>query len=370
MNHHFNRAFLFVSLLLIVDIVNAAPRIDNRTPGKQTDWWDEKIDLKNVNVPSFGILKMMTMNTWVTGSKVKNGVQKIADQITKINPDVIAIQELSQRQNLDTLMQVLKPQWQVASTKADGAIISRHPIVQSATYKAGTGTRILINGTTPIHVYSMHLAYLSYGPYLSFNRLVTNVSVFDVGESYGSWSRYNNMVTLLNDHTNKHFGWVYKWPATYLLQSKAGMVDSYREKFPDPVANPGITWSTVQTAYTSEWNYSIPEPQDRIDFIFYRSPMLKVRDSRVYADQYVPQPAKPDDNIWPTDHFAVISDFERSRELDQKISFKNAERFRRFTFCCLASRRAFLGCRFSATRQLNIETLRNKFPIQSRTRFR
>ncbi|KAI6202234.1 Endo/exonuclease/phosphatase domain-containing protein [Aphelenchoides besseyi] len=349
MNHHFNRAFLFVSLLLIVDIVNAAPRIDNRTPGKQTDWWDEKIDLKNVNVPSFGILKMMTMNTWVTGSKVKNGVQKIADQITKINPDVIAIQELSQRQNLDTLMQVLKPQWQVASTKADGAIISRHPIVQSATYKAGagTGTRILINGTTPIHVYSMHLAYLSYGPYLSFNRLVTNVSVFDVGESYGSWSRYNNMVTLLNDHTfqlwnsvsnliplfvlgdfnspshldwteetkNKHFGWVYKWPATYLLQSKAGMVDSYREKFPDPVANPvvfvpGITWSTVQTAYTSEWNYSIPEPQDRIDFIFYRSPMLKVRDSRVYADQYVPQPAKPDDNIWPTDHFAVISDFE------------------------------------------------------------
>ncbi|KAI6215762.1 Endo/exonuclease/phosphatase domain-containing protein [Aphelenchoides besseyi] len=218
---------------------------------------------------------------------------------------------------------------------------------------AGTGTRILINGTTPIHVYSMHLAYLSYGPYLSFNRLVTNVSVFDVGgklrltkskctlQTFIS-GRYNNIMTLLNDRTfklwnsvssliplfvlgdfnspshldwteetkDKHFGWVYKWPATYLLQTKAGVVDSYREKFPDPVANPGITWSTVQTAYTSEWNYSIPEPQDRIDFIFYRSPMLKVRDSRVYADQFVPQPAKPDDNIWPTDHYAVISDFQ------------------------------------------------------------
>ena len=33
--------------------------------------------------------------------------------------------------------------------------------------------------------------------------------------------------------------------------------------------NSGITWSTVNK-FNPEWNYTIPEPQDRIDFLFYR----------------------------------------------------------------------------------------------------
>ncbi|KAI6233580.1 Endo/exonuclease/phosphatase domain-containing protein [Aphelenchoides fujianensis] len=344
--------FLLVSLLFLLPFVVAKPRIDNRTPTKD-GWWDAQKEKAARGVagasgtsgshwPTVGSFKVFTMNTWVTGSHVNDGVQKIADQIVKINADIVAIQELSNRTNLAKLAAILAPDWQLASTSSDGAIISRHPIDETYKVDAGTGARMLINGTHPVHVYSMHLAYRSYGPYLAINKNVKNVSLFDLGESFGSWSRYNNIANLLKDATfrkwnastadvplilagdfnspshldwtaatkEQHGDWVYRWPATALLQSEGKLVDSFRERHPDPRAEPGITWSTYQTAYSTDWNYQLPEPQDRIDFIFYKSPALTVRDSYVYADEFQPQPAKPDENVWPSDHYAVITEFE------------------------------------------------------------
>lgn len=87
---------------------------------------------------------------------------------------------------------------------------------------------------------------------------------------------------------DQHGDWVYKWPTTLLLQTKTKLIDSYREVHPDPKADPGITWSTVNKMASQEWNYTIPEPQDRIDFIFYRSSNLKTIDSQVYAGDFKP----------------------------------------------------------------------------------
>ncbi|KAI6225230.1 Endo/exonuclease/phosphatase domain-containing protein [Aphelenchoides fujianensis] len=264
--------------------------------------------------------------------------------------DLTDLQELSNRTNLAKLAanlgarlatcehQLRRCDHQPASLKCDCFV----QIDETYKVDAGTGARVLINGTHPVHVYSMHLAYRSYGPYLAINKNVKNVSFFDLGESFGSWSRYNNIANLLKDATfrkwnastadvplilagdfnspshldwtaatrEQHGDWVYRWPATSLLQSEGKLVDSFREKHPDPRAEPGITWSTYQTAYSTDWNYQLPEPQDRIDFIFYKSPTLTVRDLYVYADEFQPQPAKPDENVWPSDHYAVITEFE------------------------------------------------------------
>lgn len=66
------------------------------------------------------------------------------------------------------------------------------------------------------------------------------------------------------------------------------MIDTYREVHPDPAKSPGITWSTVNKVTGPEWNWTIPEPQDRIDFIFYRSSQMKTIDSEVYAGEFKP----------------------------------------------------------------------------------
>jgi hypothetical protein len=55
----------------------------------------------------------------------------------------------------------------------------------------------------------------------------------------------------------EHGGWVYRWPATFLLETKTKLVDTFREVHPDPVKVPGNSWSTVWINVT-EWNYTVP----------------------------------------------------------------------------------------------------------------
>jgi len=283
------------------------------------------------------------------GRNVDNGRAKIAKHINLVDPDIVGIQEVTNSTEFEQLMNELEkldPKWTAAYiVKSNTAIITKHLIIDEDTYtvQAGIGTTIYIADSTPVHVFSMHLAYLSYGPYAANNKLVVDEKIIDIGEKTPSYSRVNNVQNLINDKTfqkwlkqsinsiplivfgdfncpshldwveeNKqlHGNWVYKWPATFLLETKTKLIDSFREVYPDPVKFPGITWSTINKASGSEWNYSVPEPQDRIDFIYYRSSNLKTIDSQVYAGEFVPTPGDVKKNDWPTDHYAVVSKLE------------------------------------------------------------
>uniref|UniRef100_A0A914D8Y7 Endonuclease/exonuclease/phosphatase domain-containing protein n=1 Tax=Acrobeloides nanus TaxID=290746 RepID=A0A914D8Y7_9BILA len=91
----------------------------------------------------------------------------------------------------------------------------------------------------------------------------------------------------------------------------AKMTDSFREIHPDIITEPGYTWSTVQKFSSEGWNWTIPEPQDRIDFIFYRSSKLKPTNSFIYAglEPLTPIPNHKN-NDYPSDHYAVVTDFD------------------------------------------------------------
>ena len=194
-----------------------------------------------------------------------------------------------------------------------------------------------------INFWSLHLDYRSYGPYAANNKRVINISQIEAGEAPKSHlGRVDNVIELLKnpdfneavvddkiplivcgdfntpshldwiDSTKEmHGGWVIQWPATYLLQKSTNLVDTFREVYPDPQETPGITWSTVQKTSGSEWDYSIPEPLDRIDFILRKGDQLKTKDSFVYSGT---EDLKniPDHfyNDYPSDHFAVVTDFE------------------------------------------------------------
>ncbi|MFH4984558.1 hypothetical protein AB6A40_011267 [Gnathostoma spinigerum] len=109
-----------------------------------------------------------------------------------------------------------------------------------------------------------------------------------------------------------HGDWVFEWPVTKLLMSAVGLADSYRVVHPNPLAHPGITWSTVEKMSSSGWNWQIPEPQDRIDFIFYRTPELFPNVSFTYSGEkeevIMPKPYHWL-NAYPSDHYAVITVF-------------------------------------------------------------
>lgn len=87
----------------------------------------------------------------------------------------------------------------------------------------------------------------------------------------------------------RHAGYVVPWP-TSILMEQAGFRDSYRERYPDPVKYPCLTWSPV----------SKNELQYRIDFIFYKGRGVKVRESRMIETHPV---------RFPSDHAAMLTVF-------------------------------------------------------------
>lgn len=90
----------------------------------------------------------------------------------------------------------------------------------------------------------------------------------------------------------EHEGYVVPWPTSQLME-QAGFRDSYRELYPDPKAYPCKTWSPAYTPEENGFYY-------RIDFIFYKGPGVKVRESRMIDKHPV---------RFPSDHAAMLTVF-------------------------------------------------------------
>jgi hypothetical protein len=92
-----------------------------------------------------------------------------------------------------------------------------------------------------------------------------------------------------------------RWPVSLAMED-AGFQDSYREVHPDPVADPGFTWTAGYPApYVYPW-----EVFDRIDFVWNAGP-VETKASRVIGESR----ANADLAIrpWPSDHRSVASSF-------------------------------------------------------------
>ncbi|MFC1726383.1 LamG-like jellyroll fold domain-containing protein [candidate division KSB1 bacterium] len=87
-----------------------------------------------------------------------------------------------------------------------------------------------------------------------------------------------------------HKGFIVEWPVSKAIID-AGMTDSFREIYPDPVSHIGKTWST-------QWQN---ETHIRIDYIYYKGNSLQAVDSRV-IDQHKVK--------FPSDHAALLTTFK------------------------------------------------------------
>uniref|UniRef100_A0A914C8V1 Endonuclease/exonuclease/phosphatase domain-containing protein n=1 Tax=Acrobeloides nanus TaxID=290746 RepID=A0A914C8V1_9BILA len=279
----------------------------------------------------------MTFNTWCSGDKVKNGRDKIARHINAVNPDVVALQEVYDSQTADDFVKRLGEPWKAfygSGKYSDNVLLTRHQFTDtfgettmpfqwdttSGVRNSSVGATIKLNNGQKIVVWNLHTDWRSYGPYAMRELLNCNKETVYDCEAKNS-ARVNEIRNMIeNEFFRKsvdksshipvivcgdfnapshldyiestkllHNNWTFEWPTSKLL------------------TDIGITWSTVCKLYE---NTTEPEPQDRIDFIYYLGANIDAIESKLYAGiEKIETSPNHEENDWPSDHFAVISDF-------------------------------------------------------------
>ncbi|GGN71286.1 hypothetical protein GCM10011579_047500 [Streptomyces albiflavescens] len=268
-------------------------------------------------------LRVMSWNLWYGGTKVDDHREKQLKAIAETGADVVGLQE-TYGNAAEELAEALR--WHHHRAGENLGVISRYPITArlgdpDVGFYGGTGVRIRLDGGQEVDVWTAHLDYTPYGPYeAAFDRLPANELIAheavrleqmrEILRGIAESATDATPVVLVGDfNAPSHLDRPdVEWPVTKAAE-EAGLRDSYREAHPDPVRDPGHTWSPIHGEH--EDGSGRPEPQDRIDFVLHRG--LRVRDSRTFVSG-TPRPW-PDvaGNHWPSDHAAVVTTFDVPR---------------------------------------------------------
>ncbi|MBK3578856.1 HAD-IA family hydrolase [Streptomyces sp. MBT65] len=264
-------------------------------------------------------LRVLTWNLWLGGSKVDDHRTKQLKAIAETGADVVGLQETGGTA-AEELAEALG--WHHHRAGENLGVISRHPITArfgdpDVGFYGAAGVRIAVAEGREVDLWTCHLDYTPYGPYESaFDGLpatdliahedVRLAQMRDTLDRIAEAAEDAVPVVLVGDFNSpSHLDWPdVEWPVTKAA-ADAGLRDSYREANPDPVAEPGHTWSPIHPLH--EDGSGRPEPQDRIDYVLHRG--LTVLDSRTIVTG-TPSPW-PDvsANCWPSDHAAVLTVF-------------------------------------------------------------
>lgn len=293
---------------------------------------DVHIPVRPAGVPLVEELKVMTLNMWNGGTMVNNYQKKQLKFILEQKVDIIGLQE-TQGYHANRLAHALG--WWSVQTK-DAGIISKFPLEEITGPNGTAAARIKLDGDKQhIMLWSSRFANIPYGPHdFCFLELpakevmereaksgrvrqaediaaamepylhnTDKVPIFFTG-SLNSPSHQDWTSSTKNSHCG--IGEV-KWAVTEGLV-KAGLTDSFREAHPDPVKDPGNTWSPIFTG-----NMGMEEPRDRIDYIFHRGATVSSSEAILVRTAGRTEPKnKPDhkNNDWTSDHRAVLSIFK------------------------------------------------------------
>ncbi|MEW2048580.1 HAD-IA family hydrolase [Streptomyces sp. NPDC005476] len=261
-------------------------------------------------------LRVMTWNLWHGGTKVRDHRAKQLKILTETDVDVVGLQE-TYGTAAEELAEALG--WHHHRAGENLGILSRHPVTAAlgdpdVGFYGAAGVRVRV-GDGEVDVWTAHLDCAPYGPYeAAFDGLAADALT---AHEEGRLARLRDAlhrigespdvpVVLVGDfNCPSHLDRADTgWPVTRAAE-EAGFADSYREAHPDPVREPGHTWSPVHAEH--EDGSGRPEPQDRIDFVLHRG--LRVLDSRTHVSGS-PRPwPDVEDNDWPSDHAAVITTF-------------------------------------------------------------
>jgi endonuclease/exonuclease/phosphatase family metal-dependent hydrolase len=261
-------------------------------------------------------VRVMTFNIWLGGDVVDFG--KVIDAIAAARADIVGLQEAEG--NTRRIAEALH--WPYWSDRLH--VVSRFPLIDPPEAK---GEYVLAQ-IRPGQVFALaneHLTSDPYGPYLvrsnqSLAQVLANERATRVPEINAALAavrpalRRGIPTFMTGDfNTPSALDWTpavdavrgdvhypVPWPVTRAVV-RAGFTDTYRAVHPDPVANPGITWT---------FGYPFPrraanEVIDRIDFV-QASAGVQVLDSGIVGPSGTPDVTFGVDP-YPSDHRAVVS---------------------------------------------------------------
>ena len=261
-------------------------------------------------------VRVMSFNIWLGGDVVDFG--GVVRAIQAADADIVGLQEAEG--NTGRIAKALG--WPYWSDRLH--VVSRYPLIDPP----GAAGQYVLAQVKPGQVFALaneHLPSDPYGPYLvrdgkSLKQVLRNERAtrmpaaraalrgvrpaLDAGiptlvtgdfnaPSYLDW-------TPATVGTRNGLRYPVAWPVSRAFAA-AGFQDSYRVVHPDPVANPGITWT---------FGYPFPrlrsnEVVDRIDYV-HASPGVQVLDSGIAGPSGTPDVTVPIDP-WPSDHRGVVS---------------------------------------------------------------
>ncbi|GAB4519385.1 MAG: hypothetical protein OHK0046_28180 [Anaerolineae bacterium] len=260
-------------------------------------------------------LKIMSFNIWVGGELVD--FNTIVEAIEAADADIVGVQEGTG----NTARLAARLGWYAHERTQ---IISRYPIIDPPGAN-GVYVLVQVRPGAVVAVMNVHLPSDPYGPY-AVRDGATREEVIALEEetrlpyiqpqleALPALLEAGMPVLLTGDfNTPSHHDWTeavvatnpqrtlaVEWPVTVAVEA-AGFVDTFRAAHPDPVENPGNTWT-----------YGYPYPRlndaemiDRIDLVF------AAGDVEVLASEIVGHTGTPDVDIaienYGSDHRGVVS---------------------------------------------------------------
>lgn len=324
---------------------------------------------------SAGEFSVLQFNIWQEGTSVPEGFEKIVDIIIASKADIVALSEVRNYKKQDfhkKLIAALKAKGHTFYGEyagGDAGLISRFPIRKSFIIDDQTSKDrgciigyIIQIAEQEVLLASAHLDYKNYSVYLprgykggnpDFKMIDKDKDgkpdpVKDLkqilecdrqslrDESLRAFTafakEYKNMPVILAGDFNEashldwtestknmfdHNGMVISWPNSKHLYAN-GFTDAFRELYPDPVKNPGMTWpSTAYKKKSTTWT-PLADERDRIDFIYYNKNKLQAKDAVLVgpADYCVKKGiTKSGEKFllkempWPSDHKGLLVKF-------------------------------------------------------------
>ena len=277
--------------------------------------------------------KVMAWNILHGGNDIENGQQNVVKIIREINPDVILMVETYG--SGPYIAKELGYNFHLIAQR--GTALDDQSVNLSVFSKFPFGERIdtdypfFLGGTEIIiHDVKMHF-FSNWFHYLPWNnepekmgktveellewektehRYKMIQKVLPYFNKYASQSDSIPVIVGGDMNSPSHLDWsektkkihnnlVVPWYATKVFEDM-GYTDSFREKNPNPLKKPGITWDNKTR-----------NDSNRIDYIFYKGKNLKAIKSDSYM-AFFNEPIKINDKkiIYPSDHGIVVTEFK------------------------------------------------------------
>ena len=321
-NSRWSRVVLSLSIGLVVGLEAGAPLPSSASASPATPPQADSVSLSVMSLNIFygGDDYDLATGDWCpVADGCPRTLRKVARYIRASGADVVGLQEAER--NTTALARLLG--WH---SDPRAHVISRFPILRPA---GGQGLYTFVEPVPGriVAVANTHLPSSPYGPYkvqrgasrakvLALEQRLRVAALTHVLRTLPRLAAQGIPVFLTGDFNSpSHLDWTpavadarpdvpfpVSWPASATLAG-AGFVDSYRAVHPDPVADPGYTWTPGGPEGRKQ------DVFDRIDWVLSAGPATAVA-SRLVGERGNPQVDVALPGRFPTDHRGVVSTFE------------------------------------------------------------